>query len=97
MNDIEQRARELLERNTVASLVATEHGQVYMVSEQMALDAIIAALSQQQEVAVEPTQAMIKAGMRWLTGWQHMRAGDRESALGEAFKAMLAAKPEPQA
>ncbi|WP_190726680.1 hypothetical protein [Pseudomonas typographi] len=48
-------------------------------------------------VPVEPTDEMNRAGMRWLTGIQHMRAGDRRNALNEAFKAMLAAAPQPPA
>lgn len=48
-------------------------------------------------VPVEPTEEMNKAGIRWLTGVQHMREGDKRNALNEAFKAMLAAAPQPQA
>lgn len=48
-------------------------------------------------VPVEPTAEMNKAGMRWLTGIQHMRAGDKRSALNEAFKAMIDAAPVPPA
>lgn len=48
-------------------------------------------------VPVEPTEEMNKAGLRWLTGIQHMRANDKRNALGEAFKAMLAAAPQPPA
>lgn len=46
-------------------------------------------------VPVEPEEAMTKAGMRWLTGFQHMRANDKRNALNEAFKAMLAAATTP--
>lgn len=45
MNDIEKRARELLERHTVAINVAVEDGSCFMVSEQDALDAIREALT----------------------------------------------------
>uniref|UniRef100_A0AAU6W2U1 Uncharacterized protein n=3 Tax=unclassified bacterial viruses TaxID=12333 RepID=A0AAU6W2U1_9VIRU len=48
-------------------------------------------------VPVEPTDEMNKAGMRWMTGFQHMRAGDKRNALNEAFSAMLAAAPQPPA
>ena len=48
-------------------------------------------------VPVEPTEEMSKAGMRWLTGIQHMRVGDKRNALNEAFKAMLAAAHVPPA
>lgn len=45
MSDIEKRARELLERHTVAINVAVEDGSCFMVSEQDALDAIRAAIT----------------------------------------------------
>lgn len=46
-------------------------------------------------VPVEPTAEMNKEGMRWLTGFQHMRANDKRNALSESFKAMLDAAPTP--
>lgn len=49
-------------------------------------------------VPVEPTVEMNKEGMRWLTGFQHLRANDKRNALTESFKSMLAAAPaSPQA
>lgn len=42
-------------------------------------------------VPTEATKAMLKAGMPWFTAWQHMRTGDREGTLAEAYKAMIAA------
>ena len=38
-----------------------------------------------------PTEAMLNAGMPWLHGIQHMRAGDKRNALSAAYKAMQAA------
>jgi len=35
------------------------------------------------------SQKMINAGMKWLIHFQHMRKGDKESALTEAYKAMV--------
>lgn len=46
-------------------------------------------------VPVEPTEEMNKEGMRWLTGFQHMRANDKRNALSESFKAMLSAAATP--
>jgi hypothetical protein len=48
-------------------------------------------------VPKDPTPKMNQAGARWLTGIQHMRAGDKRSALDEAFKAMISAAPSPEA
>lgn len=46
-------------------------------------------------VPVEPTAEMNKEGMRWMTGFQHMRSNDKRNALSESFKAMLTAAPAP--
>lgn len=54
-------------------------------------------MSKWKLVPVEPTEEMNKAGMRWLTGIQHLRAGDKRNALNEAFSAMLAEAPQPPA
>lgn len=104
MDETKKKAMELLarahrERSPYSRKAGVlEKGMVHP-DDESAMSAIIAALSAAPQVpeSVEPTPQMIQAGMRWLTNFQHMRAGDKHSALAEAFKAMLAAKPEPMA
>lgn len=43
----------------------------------------------------DATFDMEDAGLRWLTGFQHMRKQDRRNAMANAYAAMLAAAPEP--
>jgi len=46
-------------------------------------------------VPIEPTRAMVTAAKPWLAHYQHMRDGDKVSARAEAYRAMLAAAPDP--
>ncbi|HEY5851980.1 MAG TPA: hypothetical protein VIT62_14595 [Lysobacter sp.] len=41
------------------------------------------------------TAQMEDAGLRWFTGFQHMRKQDRRNAMANAYAEMLAASPRP--
>lgn len=60
-NDIEKRARELLDLHADPIPVAVEDGRWFMVREQDALDAIAAALATQQPQGVDLEDTLSKA------------------------------------